>query len=174
MREPTIAWWPQTVPAGASCDEVATAMDLLPTFAKLAGTAPPQDRILDGKDIAPLLLGKAEAKSPHEAFYYYDPGRRLRAVRSGPWKLWHNGRLYNLEKGIGERRNVAKQHPDVVARLEKLLAQAREDLGDGGTAGKNCRPVGVAKNPRTLLPRPGVEGDAAYAPAGPHDRKRKN
>ena len=60
-------------------------MDLLPTFAYLAGGAPPADRVIDGKDIRPLLRGEAGAKSPHEAFYYYHRDR-LEAVRSGPWK----------------------------------------------------------------------------------------
>ena len=60
---------------------------------------------------------------------------------------------------------MAEKHPAVVEHLRGYLAQAREDLGDGKDyPGKNCRPVGMAENPRTILPRPGVEGDAAYAP----------
>ncbi len=162
MREPTLAWWPETVPAGATCDEVVTAMDLLPTFAELAGASLPEDRILDGKSVAPLLRGEPGAKSPHEAFYYY-AGPHLRAVRSDPWKLFADGKLFNLEDDVGERRNVAAGHPDVVARLRRLLERARADLGDG-RPGPNCRPVGIAENPRTILPRPGVEGEAAHTP----------
>jgi len=171
MREPTVAWWPGTVPAGTVCDEVCTAMDLLPTFAKLAGGSVPQDRIIDGRDVAPLLRAEPGARSPHEAFFYY-AGPNLRAVRSGPWKLHAAGQLYNLDDDIGESRNVAAQHPEVVARLETHLARARADLGDGKRKGANCRPVGVAENPRTLLPRPGVEGDAAYAPTLSLGRRR--
>ena len=59
-----------------------------------------------------------------------------------------------------------------MARLEKLLARAREDLGDGEKPGNNCRPVGLAENPRVILPRPGVEDEAAYAPVGPEHRRR--
>ncbi|MFO7904086.1 MAG: sulfatase, partial [Pirellulaceae bacterium] len=47
VREPTVAWWPQTIPAGSTCDEVATALDVLPTFAKLAGASVPDDRVID-------------------------------------------------------------------------------------------------------------------------------
>lgn len=61
-------------------------MDLLPTFAKLAGTEPPQDRVIDGKDIWPLLVCQEGTKSPHEAFYYYQMDQ-LQAVKSGKWKL---------------------------------------------------------------------------------------
>jgi len=163
MREPTVAWWPGSIPDGSTCDEVATAMDLLPTFAALAGATPPQDRILDGKSIVPLLRGKQGARSPHEVFYYYGAAN-LRAVRRGSWKLFVGGQLYNLVHDAGETKNIAAEHPDVVAQLQKDLERARADLGDGNLKGANCRPVGVAKNPRTLLPRPGVEGEEAYAP----------
>jgi arylsulfatase A-like enzyme len=171
MREPTLAWWPGKIPAGSVCDELATAMDLLPTFAGLAGVQVPQDRIIDGKDISALLLARPGAKSPHDAFFYYQ-GNHLRAVRSGPWKLFADGRLYHLERDISETKDVAAANPDVVAGLEEHLAWAREDLGDGDKPGKNCRPAGVAEDPRVILPRPGVEGEAAYAPVGPEHRRR--
>jgi arylsulfatase A-like enzyme len=147
MREPTVAWWPGRVPAGSICDEVATTMDLLPTFAGLGGAKVPDDRVIDGKDIAPLLTGQPGAKSPHKAFFYY--GRNsLRAVRAGPWKLHTNGQLYNLDEDIGEKKNVAKENPEVVARLRTYLAECRADLDDP----KNCRPVGRNTNPRYLVP----------------------
>jgi ribose/xylose/arabinose/galactoside ABC-type transport system permease subunit len=163
MREPTLAWWPGTVPAGSVCDELLTSMDVLPTFAALAGAKVPDGRVIDGRDILPLLKGQPGAKTPHEMFFYYGQNN-LKAVRAGKWKLFANGELYDLEADIGESRNVAGQNPGVVARLRELLERAREDLGDGGRPGKNCRPVGVSANPRTLLPRAGVSGDAAYAP----------
>ncbi len=172
MREPTIAWRPGTIPAGSVCDEVASTMDLLPTFAKLAGTAAPTDRIIDGRDIANLLLGRPDAKSPHKAFYYYGAST-LRAVRSGPWKLFANGTLYNLDDDIGETRNVAARNPKVVKRLNVLLEEARNELGDGQRVGPHVRSVGIAENPRTLVPRPGVEGEAGYIPTLKLKRKAR-
>ncbi len=172
MREPTIAWWPGRVPAKSTCDELTTTMDLLPTFAALGGAKAPADRIIDGKDISDLLLGKEGAKSPRETFFYYQR-TNLHAVRSGRWKLFKDGKLYDLAADIGEKRNVAAKHPDVVKRLQTYLRQAREDLGDGRRKGKNCRPIGVAKNPRVILPRPGVTGPAAYAPVGPGAQKKR-
>ena len=148
MREPTLAWWPGTVPAGSACDEIATTMDLLPTFAKLGGGQVPGDRVIDGKDISSLLLRPGNAKSPHEAFFYYRLAK-LNAVRSGPWKLHADGALYNLDEDIGESRNVAAQHPDVVARLGKHLSRCRADLDNPA----NCRPVGKNTNPRYLTPK---------------------
>jgi len=134
MRMPALVRWPGKVPAGSICSEVAATMDILPTFARLAGAALPPDRIIDGKDITALLLGTPGARSPHGELYYYRGGR-LEAVRSGNWKLRlsaFTGRgekkkrvppeLYDLSRDIGERKNLAPGRPDIV---EKLAAKAR-------------------------------------------------
>lgn len=158
QRVPLIARWPGKIPAGQTNSAMASLMDLLPTFAKLAGAEPPP---VDGKDIRPLLRGESE-ESPHEAFYYYH-GPQLQAVRSGDWKLvlplearWvgFGGKttgsplaLYNLRKDIGETANVAAAHPEVVRRLAALAEKAREDLGDVGRQGKGQRPAGRVAEP---------------------------
>jgi arylsulfatase A-like enzyme len=167
VRVPFIARWPGRIPKGRVCGELATMMDLLPTLAKLAGAEPPADRRIDGRDIWPLLSGAPGARTPHEAFYYYW-GRELQAVRSGPWKLHfphtypqpnppgRDGRpgkyaqreigraLFNLESDVGETRDLAGQHPDVVRRLEALAEIARANLGDAATKreGNGVRPPG--------------------------------
>src|SRR5262249_55069266 len=139
-RVPFVACWPGKVPEGRSSDEVAAGFDLYTTFAALAGAELPKGRIIDGKDLSPLLFGQEGAKSPHEAFYYYQ-GYRLDAVRSGKWKLILAGgkreaaapkeaQLYDLTADVGEARDVAAAHPDVVKRLEALAEKMREDLGD--------------------------------------------
>ena len=86
QRLPCIMRWPDRIPAGAVCTEVATSMDFYPTFAALAGVPIPQDRTIDGKDIRPLVFAEEGATSPHDAFYYYYMDD-LEAVRSGKWKL---------------------------------------------------------------------------------------
>ena len=126
-----------------------------------------QDRIIDGRDIWPLLSGQPDAKSPHEAFYYYW-AYGLEAVQSGTWKLHlpHIYRslespgkdgepgpykqaktdlaLYNLANDVGETKDVSAEHPEIVKRLQALAEQARADLGDSLTMreGKNRRPPG--------------------------------
>jgi len=161
MRVPLLARWPGQIPAGEVCDELSTLMDLLPTFAELAGAELPTDRVIDGKSIVPLLRNEAGAKSPHEAFYYYFMDQ-LQAVRSGPWKLYlkldkpqgrakpeefAELRLYHLGDDPAETENVAREHPEVVDRLLQLAETAREDLGDGDRAGRNQRPAGHEPNP---------------------------
>ena len=156
-REPTIAWWPETIPAGTATDEIVTALDVHPTLAKMVGVAMPSDRKIDGKDIAPLLLGVTDAKTPHDRFFYQQGGR-LAAVRSGEWKLFQNGQLYNLRTDLGEKKNVAKSHPDVVRKLRKMLADFAADIRN------NSRAVGRFAKSRTLVPRPGVKGEEGYRP----------
>lgn len=145
MREPTVVRWPGKLPAGQPNDELMTAMDLLPTFAKLAGAAIPTDRVIDGKDIWPTLIG--EAQTPHEAFFYHR-GNQLQAVRSGKWKLHTNkGRptqLYDLESDIGEKKNVIQSHPEVVRRLNGHLTAFAGDIAD------NSRPAAFVENPKPL------------------------
>ena len=174
MRVPMIARWPGKVPAGRVCDEIALSMDLCPTLAKIGGGSVPDDRIIDGKDIQPILYGREGAVCEHEAFFYYRKNA-LEAVRSGKWKL-HIRReppkekgnltvdtgdapqleeleeLYDLQADIGETENVYHQHPDVVADLLAKAEACREDIGDSavGIEGRNIRPAGRVDNPDTL------------------------
>lgn len=158
FRVPTLIWQPGVVGAGTVCDELVTTMDLLPTFTKLAGGQIPQDRKIDGHDIAPLIYDQPGAKSPYESFYYYRQNE-LQAVRSGPWKLFlpispssghpHLAKsaapktlLFHLYDDVACEHNVASEHPDVVQRLMTLADQAREDLGDKNRRGKGQRKVG--------------------------------
>jgi arylsulfatase A-like enzyme len=134
------------------------------TFARLAGATLPNDRRIDGRDAWPLWSGVPGAASPYEAFYYYDRGD-LRAVCSGPWKLYlpvadpsdtepraRPVRLYNLVEDVGEEHDAAHEQPEVVARLRELAEAARRDLGDGAQQGSGERLAGhVAEpTPRTL------------------------
>ncbi len=155
MREPCIMRWPGKIPAGKTCTELCTIMDLLPTVAKLAGTEAPADRVIDGKDIWPLLAGKAGAKTPYDAFFYHTSRGQLAAVRSGKWKLHlkpparrgkpkkgepklTGSQLFDLTADIGEKTNVAAKNPEVVKRLTKLLEAFDKELK------ANIRPPGKA------------------------------
>jgi arylsulfatase A-like enzyme len=154
IREPFVARWPGRIPAGAVVHEPAMTIDLLPTFAKLIGAELPTDRVIDGKDVWPLLSAQPGAKCPHEAYFIYW-GEHLEAVRSGKWKLHfpHDYRetpkvratggtptkagkghidlaLFDLGSDPGETTDVAKDHPDVVKHLEQLADGMRKDLGD--------------------------------------------
>ena len=158
-----LARWPGHVPAGTASDELAISVDILPTFAAMAGAKAPVDRVLDGKDISALLLSETPGPTPHLAYYYYFM-THLNAVRSGRWKL-HVARmggrypdyepnpvleLYDLSSDIGETRNIADAYPRVVRQLQALAQVAREDLGDGKRAGGDVRPPGLVRQAATL------------------------
>jgi arylsulfatase A len=128
MRVPWIMRWPGKVPAGTSCDEIAASIDLLPTFAKLAGGELVADRTIDGSDIWPLISGAEGAKTPHDIYYYYK-GNKLEAARSGKWKLRRGGKgaagveLYDLDADISEKVNLAADNAAVVkSMIEKMDA----------------------------------------------------
>ncbi len=166
MRVPCIVRWPGKIPADQTCGEVTGTIDVLPTLAVLAGGQAPTDRIIDGKNIWPLLSGEEDAVSPHEAYFYYQMDQ-LQAVRSGKWKLfvameskkrnWGKPegktplKLFDLETDIHEDHNVADQHPDVIKRLLALADNAREDLGDTDRPGKNQREAGWVDRGEALL-----------------------
>ena len=166
IRVPCIVRWPAGVPAGKTCSEVAGTIDVLPTFAKLAGTTAPTDRTIDGHDITPLLSAEPDARSPHEAYYYYQMDQ-LQAVRTGKWKLflpmdskirnWGKSegktpaKLYDLVADIHEDHNLAAEHPEVVERLLALAEQARNDLGDIAHPGQNQRRAGWVEKPSPRL-----------------------
>ena len=167
-RVPCIARWPGKIPASSVCAELTSTIDILPTFASLAGAKVPTDRVIDGKNIWPLLTAQPDAKTPHDAFYYYFLDQ-LQCVRSGKWKLHlplaqrfaNLGRkqtkvsqaaLYDVVTDPGETQDLIAQHPAIVARLSKLAQRARDDLGDGNRPGTNIRPVGrIAGDPQPQL-----------------------
>jgi len=156
MREPCIMWAPGRIPAGALCHELATIVDLLPTFAGLAGAKAPTDRVIDGRDIYPLMMAAPGAKTPHDAFFYYSSHGNLEAVRQGDWKYRKSTRrarrkkgdktpppepkaeLYDLAADIGEQNNLIDSRPDVAKRLDALMAKFDKDLE------KTSRPAGQA------------------------------
>jgi arylsulfatase A len=166
-RVPLIVRWPGQIDAGTTTPEMTTMMDILPTFAHLAGTKPDGDHRIDGRNIWPLMKAGSRARTPHTAFYYYFKGE-LHALRAGDWKLRVKDRparrqkkgapavrqkfpqLFNLRNDIAESRNVSGEHRDVVARLLELAEIARVDLGDGDREGKNTRPAGFKQNAKTL------------------------
>lgn len=155
VRVPCVMHWPKRIPGGTETNEIAMGFDLYTTFAKIAGGDIPKDRIIDGKDITPLMVEK-DAKTPHKEIYFYE-NFNLASVREGKWKLVLPGgkkmkgagkiELYDLYADLIQHNDLAARNPDVVQRLMAVVERAREDLGDDATKrpGKNRRPPGEAK-----------------------------
>jgi arylsulfatase A-like enzyme len=147
MRVPTISWWPGTIPAGGTTDEIVTAVDILPSLAALVGANPPALRI-DGKNALEVLLDRPNARSPHELLFYEDEG-----IRRGDWKLVHGAsggfELYDLETDVGETTDLSAAHPALVEELRALLADHAAEIA------ANQRLAGHTQTARPLIGEPG-------------------
>ena len=148
MREPTIFWWPGHIKTGMVTD-MATTMDLMPTFCSLSNTLLPQDRPYDGYDISPLIFGTG--KSPREVVFYYR-GQQIYAIRNGNYKthfitqseygsntahfitepaieikntptVLEQPLLYNLNNDPSEKYNISSEHPEIIEEARKILKE---------------------------------------------------
>lgn len=140
MREPAIAWCPGRIPAGRVTAELGSTLDLLPTFASLAGAAVPDDRPIDGFDISPALLGTGPSRRTSMLYYR---GPRLMAARKGPWKAHFITQvaygpkpaeqhdvplLYHLGHDPSEALEVSDKHPEVIAEIQQMVEEHRATL----------------------------------------------
>jgi arylsulfatase A-like enzyme len=147
MREPGIAWWPGRIKAGVVTHEVACSMDFFSTFLKLAGAPIPTDRIIDGVDMTPILFGTGPG---HRDTMIYYRGDELFAIRKGPFKAHFQTApgyampgvpvtfekhdpplLFDVHQDPGEKINVAKDHPEVIADIQRELEKHRSGLVPG-------------------------------------------
>jgi arylsulfatase A-like enzyme len=148
MREPTVFWWPGKIKQGVVMN-MATTMDLLPTFCNLSGTKLPDDRVYDGYDISPLMFGTG--KSERDVVFYYR-GQKVYAIRKGDYKahfiiqneygtqtahpvtepmleitnsptVLEEPLLYNVNIDPSEKFNIAEEHPEVIAEIKKILEE---------------------------------------------------
>ncbi len=150
IREPLLVRWPGKVKPGSSCDVPVCGIDFFPTFLEAAGLPVPENKVLDGVSLVPLLTG-AGSIPDRPLFWHFpvyleaysgvlddshDPLFRTRpgsALRFGKWKFheyFEDGRLelYDLENDPGERRNIAASNPEKTEELERMMNDWREEL----------------------------------------------
>ncbi len=172
IRSPLLIRYPKKIPAGQTINTPINGIDLLPTFAHLANTPLPKEKI-DGKNILPQLTG-ANQKMASDAYFFYMNKNQLEAVMTQRWKLVlpHafnslNGKaggqdgglaayekihtklaLYDLINDEKESTNVAAAHPVIVKTLQIKADSIRQILGDKvtGTRGTELRPLGSIYN----------------------------
>ncbi|TWU32316.1 Arylsulfatase precursor [Novipirellula artificiosorum] len=130
VRVPFVVSWPGTLPEGNETGEMASLMDILPTFAALAGNEPKTPQKIDGKNIFPIMQCLHEAKSPHPYIYYAGNLPKITGARNSRFKLTSRGNpaLYDLQSEIGETKDVAAEHPEVVQELEAAIEAFQKDL----------------------------------------------
>lgn len=132
IRVPMIARWPGHIQPGSTSEHPSGFYDFLPTACELAGVEPPEE--IDGISYVPTLLGQSDQQKKHEYLYCASrEGATSVGVRYDNWKLvqYRKGkkpnqrpaewRLYDLSEDIGEKRNIAAEHPDLVQKILGLL-----------------------------------------------------
>lgn len=169
QRVPFIIRWPGNTPAGTVCNKLGCAVDILPSFAAIAGTTLPKLKI-DGTSIIDLWEGNMDA-SPRDNILFYFGKNNLNGVRKGNWKLvlphtWRSyhttpgkdgfagkrikmvvesPELYNMRRDPGEQYNVIESNPEKAAEIMKIVEAARAEFGDlnvGIKKGAGTREIG--------------------------------
>ncbi|MBT8045509.1 MAG: arylsulfatase [Verrucomicrobiae bacterium] len=129
LRQASFARWPGTIPAGRVTDQPWAFWDLMPTFAELAGVKDKSSYTTDGKSLVNFFKG---GDTPERDYFYWElhEGRGVgRAARWGQWKAVKRNinepiEIYDLSKDAGEKNNLAKQKPKLVARAEAIFKEA--------------------------------------------------
>ncbi|KAK2914241.1 hypothetical protein Q8A67_002640 [Cirrhinus molitorella] len=133
MREPAIAWWPGKIPAGTVSYQLGSVMDLFSTSLSLAGVLPPDDRVIDGLDLSPVLFNNLLLERP--IFYYR--GNQMMAVRIGQYKAhywtWSNS-WEEFKKGVnfcpGQEVPGVTTHTQEEHTLQPLIFHLGQDPGE--------------------------------------------
>lgn len=131
LRVPFIAWWPGRIAPQSVSDHIASFQDLLPTFNEIYNPSEPVSS--DGISLWPAFSSEPGPEHPYLYWEFPAYGGQL-AIRAGKWKLVGRSlkkdpnspfELYNLEIDESEKTNLADEFPEVLAEMEKLIPEAR-------------------------------------------------
>lgn len=154
VRSPLLVRWPGKIPAGTKVERIAGAIDLLPTFADLAGVPVPTDRTLDGVSQAAWLKGERRDTPDRMIFSHWN---NKVSVRTQTHRLDADGKLFDMVADPGQHRDVRTEQPELAARLSTAVADWRKTVL--AELKREDRPytVGYRQFPLTNLPaRDGV------------------
>ena len=135
IRVPMLARWPGVIAPGKVTDHISGFQDGLPTVCELVGQPVPKQN--DGISFVPTLRGEAEKQQTHDYLYFeFCKGLKQKifsqAVRMGNWKAYRQAgeplELFNLAKDPSEKRDLAESKPDLVAKMEAVIKEARQPL----------------------------------------------
>ena len=152
IRSPLLVRWPGQIKPGTKVTQIAGAIDLLPTLADLAGVKVASAKPLDGRSLKPLLTGMTSPWPERSLVTFY--GGRL-SLRTQQYRLDAAGGLFDMVADPGQKRDIAKEQPQIAAQLSAEAAKWRAELAPG--VGKDERPYTVGYASFTPLPaRDGV------------------
>ena len=160
IRVPGIFSWPAVIPKNRVEKQPAGLVDLLPTLCGLLNLEVPQDRMIDGSDLSPLLKGKPDSFKRHQPmFWHLQKSRPIVAMRDGDFSLVANPdyeistsnmfqeswiprvkdggykdfQLFDLSKDPGQKQNMASEYPELLKNLKSKLLQINQSVMADGT-----------------------------------------
>jgi arylsulfatase A-like enzyme len=160
IREPMIVKWPEKVKPKTVCNDYLIIEDFYPSVLEMAGVGQLKGECqdIDGKSFVKLLEGKKEINQERPIYWHYPnnwgpqgPGIDMYScIRLGEWKLIYyykdnSFQLFNIEKDIMERNNLAEQKPELTKKLAKNLTDYLKSV-------KAQRPTVVAENKLAKYP----------------------
>lgn len=140
MREPTIMWWPGTIPSGTTQVGMGSTLDLMATIASITNTKMPKDRKIDSYDLSMAM--KMKADSPRNEMFFWR-GTKLFAARSGNYKAHfytqtgyrdrgetrlNTPLLYHLGHDPGEKVDISRNNPEIVTKIQEMANQHISDI----------------------------------------------
>ncbi|MDD7986578.1 sulfatase [Lentisphaera marina] len=131
VRVPFVVSWPGTLPEGKKTNEIASLMDIFPTYAALTGIEPKTPQKIDGKNIFPIMMCEPGVKSPNKYIYYAGNTPKITGVRNHRFKYsTKTSGLYDMHADIGETKNVADKYPEVLQELQKAMEVFQKDIDE--------------------------------------------
>jgi arylsulfatase A len=160
IRVPGIFSWPAVIPKNRVEKQPAALVDVLPTLCGLLNLEVPQDRMIDGSDLSPLLRGKPDSFKRHQPmFWHLQKSRPIVAMRDGDFSLVANPdyeipttnmfqerwipkvkdggykdfQLFDLSKDPGQTQNIASENPELLKKLKAKLLEINQSIMADGT-----------------------------------------
>jgi len=155
VRVPFLIRWPGQIKPGLRIEQIADAVDLLPTLAELVSIPLISKKPIDGRSLQALLFGKQQEWPDRYLLHYGGRARKgskgpALSVRNQRFRLDAAGQLFDMNADRGQNQDVAKQHPEVLQSMQSAAKQFVAEIA--GAIGPDNRPFPVGFSSSTLLP----------------------
>ena len=125
VRSPLFIQWKRSIEPGTVIEEIAGAIDLLPTLADLAGIDNTTRFPLDGLSLKPLILKEEYSWDDRDIFSYLN--RRI-SVRNQGYRLDHEGKLFDMVSDEGQYTDISEKEPELHKELSSAIEEWRNTV----------------------------------------------
>ena len=125
VRSPLLVRWPGRIPKGTELKPIAAVIDLLPTLADCAGIPVVSKKKLDGRSLKRFLLGQKGQWKERIIFSHW---RGRVSARTQNYRLDYTGKLFDMEKDPGQRKDISQAKPGIASRLSEQVARWKKSV----------------------------------------------